>query len=66
MLRSLTRLGLVRGLLGGNRGWLALGAAATGFRLLGRMVRKEAKVVYSEDLEPGQMLVITHLRYHVK
>ncbi len=66
MLRSLTRLGVVRGLLGGNRGCTALGAAAVGLRVLGRMARKEPKVVYSEDLEPGQMLVVTHLRYHVK
>ncbi len=66
MLRTLTRLGVVRGLLGGSRGWLALGAAATGLRLVGKMARKEPKVVYSEILEPGQMLVITHLRYHVK
>ncbi len=66
MLRSLTRLGVVRGLLGGNRGWMALGAVATGLRVVGRMARKEPKVVFSEQLDPGQTLVITHLTHHVK
>jgi hypothetical protein len=66
MLRSLTRLGIYRGLLGGNRGWMALGAVATGLRMFGRLAAKEPKVVFSEQLEPGQTLVITHLTHHVK
>ncbi len=66
MLRSLTRLGVVRGLLGGSRGWLTVGAIATGLRAFGRMARKEPKVVFSEQLDPGQTLVITHLTHHVK
>lgn len=65
MLRSLIRLGVVRGLFGGNRGWLALGAAAAGVRGLARLARKEPDVVYSEDLEPGQSLLISHLTRHV-
>ena len=66
MLRSLTRLGIYRGLLGGNRGWMALGAVAVGIRGLGRLAAKEPKVVFSEQLDPGQTLVITHLTHHVK
>ena len=66
MLRSLTRLGVYRGLLGGNRGWMALGGVAVALRALGRMARKEPKVVFSEQLDPGQTLVITHLTHHVK
>jgi hypothetical protein len=66
MLRSLTRLGVVRGLLGGNRGWMAVGGAAVGLRALSKMARKEPKVVYSEQLDPGQTLVITHLTHRVK
>ena len=65
MLRSLIRLGVVRGLFGGNRGWLALGAGAAGLKLLGKMTSKEPKVVYSERLDPGQTLVVTHLTHHV-
>ena len=66
MLRSLTRLGVYRGLLGGNRGWMALGAVAVGLRGLGRLAAKEPKVVFSEQLDPGQTLLITHLTHHVK
>ena len=66
MLRSLTRLGVYRGLLGGNRGWMALGAVAVGLRGLGRLAAKEPKVVFSEQLDPGQTLVITHMTHHVK
>jgi hypothetical protein len=66
MLRSLTRLGVYRGLLGGNRGWMAIGAVALGLRGLGRLAAKEPKIVFSEQLDPGQTLVITHLTHHVK
>ena len=66
MLRSLMRLGVVRGLLGGNRGWMALGAVAGGLRMLGKLAAKEPKVVFSEQLDPGQTLVITHLTHRVK
>jgi len=65
MLRSLTRLGITRGLLGGSRGWLAVGTAAVSLRLLAKMATKEAKVVFCEDLAPGESLVITHLTHHV-
>jgi len=64
MLRSLTRLGLFRGLLGGSRLWLVLGAVAVGFRTIARMARREPDVVYSEPLQPGQSLVVTHLDSH--
>jgi len=65
MLRSLTKLGITRGLLGGSRGWLAIGTAAVSLRLLAKMAIKEPKVVFSEDLAPGESLVITHLTHHV-
>ncbi|MDQ6798548.1 MAG: hypothetical protein M3011_11130 [Actinomycetota bacterium] len=65
MLRRLTSLGITRGLLGGDRRWLALGTAAFGLRALAKLVTKEPKVVYSEDLAPGESLVITHLTHHV-
>lgn len=65
MPKRLTRMGAMRGLLGGSRGWFALWAAAAGFRLVAKVFRKEPEVVYSEDLEPGESLVITHLTHHV-
>ncbi len=65
MLRRLTRMGITKGLLGGDRRWLALGTAAFGLRALAKIATKEPKVVYSEDLAPGESVVITHLTHHV-
>jgi hypothetical protein len=59
MLRWLMRTGFTRG-IGGSRGWLALGATAGGLHLLRRMAKREEKVVYREELFPGQSLVIQH------
>ena len=64
MLRRLGRLGITRGLLGGDRRWLVVGTVALGLRTLGKLVSKEPKVVYSEKLDPGESLVITHLTHH--
>ena len=65
MARRVTRIGAVRGLLGGSRAWLGIWAVAAGFRLITKVVRREPEVVYREDLEPGESLVITHLTHHV-
>ncbi len=65
MPKRLTRMGAMRGLLGGSRGWFALWVVAAGFRLVAKVFRKEPDVVYSEDLQPGESLVITHLTHHV-
>ncbi|MDQ6726930.1 MAG: hypothetical protein M3066_12295 [Actinomycetota bacterium] len=59
MLKSLIRIGFARG-LGGSRAWLALGFTAGGLHLLRRAVKREADVVYLEELRPGQSLVIRH------
>ena len=59
MLRSLTRLGLRRGLLGGSRPWTVLFVVAGGLRLL-RRITEGKEVVFSEKLEPGTTLVITN------
>ncbi|MFN2607393.1 MAG: hypothetical protein ABR511_05785 [Acidimicrobiales bacterium] len=65
MLRTLTRMGIFRGLLGGSRGWLLLGMAAVGLRALARMAARKEDVVFSEVLDPGQSVVITHLTSRV-
>jgi hypothetical protein len=59
MLKSLVRIGFARG-LGGSRGWLALGVTAGGLQLLRRVAKRQADVVYLEELHPGQSLVIQH------
>jgi hypothetical protein len=60
VLSRLARTGLRRGLVDGNRTWLAVGAAAAGFRLLRRLASKQPKVVFSEELAPGTTLLISH------
>ena len=65
MLRTLTRIAISRGLFGGSRAWLTVGTAVVGLRAVGRLVNKEPKVVYSEELAPGESLVISHLTTHV-
>ncbi|MCA1693031.1 MAG: hypothetical protein LC733_12865 [Actinobacteria bacterium] len=60
LLRTLARTGFRRGLAGpGGRGWLAVGLAAGVIQFLRRKA-DEPKVSYSEQLEPGQSIVITH------
>lgn len=59
MLKSLVRIAFARG-LGGSRGWLAVGVMAGGLRMLHKMARREADVVYLEELHPGQSVVIRH------
>ncbi len=61
MLRTLFRIGLRKGLMGGSKPWLIVGAVAGGIRLLGRMAGREPEVVYCEKLEPGERLAISHL-----
>jgi hypothetical protein len=63
LLRTLARTGLRRGLGGGpgGRGWLLIAVVATLLRIMQRKAG-EPKVALSEKLEPGQSIVITHLR----
>ena len=65
MPRRITRMGAVRGLLGGSRAWFLMWAVAGAFKMLAKLVRKEPEVVYNEDLQPGESLVITHLTHRV-
>ncbi len=59
MLKPLVRVALLRG-MGGSRGWLAVGITAGGLQLARRALRRQADVVYREELHPGQSLVIQH------
>jgi hypothetical protein len=61
MLKTLFRMGVSRGLMGGSKPWLVVGAAAGGIRLLARMAARQPEVVYCEKLERGERLVISHL-----
>ncbi len=57
VLRALVRRGTRRGLLGGNPAWLVIGALAFVVR---RLRRREAGVVWSEEVSPGQVVTVDH------
>jgi hypothetical protein len=63
LIRTIARTGIRRGLGGGagGRGWLAIGLAAGTIQFL-RRKSGEPKVTSVTKLEPGQSLVITHMR----
>ena len=60
MVKRLMRTGLRRGLLGGSRPWLVVGAGAAGLRIVRRLTASKPEVVYSEELVPGTTLLISH------
>ncbi|MEO7836305.1 MAG: hypothetical protein ABIS21_01535 [Acidimicrobiales bacterium] len=60
MLRFLLRTGFRRGLLGGSRGWTAVGAVALGLRVLKKITGSEPEIVHATTLRPGESLVVRH------
>ena len=60
--RVLMRRALAKGLLGGSRFWTVLGTLGIAMRVLKKVARDEPEVVYREQLEPGQSIVISHDR----
>jgi len=50
---------LWKGLLGGQRGWLAVGAVVWAPRLVRKAFGKTEVVVATERLDPGQTLVLS-------
>ncbi|MEO6120974.1 MAG: hypothetical protein ABIW46_03015 [Acidimicrobiales bacterium] len=59
MLRLLGGVGLRKGFLGGSRAWTVVGGIALGLRGLRHLTARAEKVVYCEELAPGESLVIT-------
>jgi hypothetical protein len=57
LLRRLTISGFRRG-LGGSRGWLLLGIAATSVRLLRYLARGDEEVVYRSVIRDGDVLEV--------
>lgn len=58
VLRTLVRRGARQGLLGGNRAWLVIGVLAFVVR---RLRRRDAGVVWSEEVSPGQTITVEHV-----
>ena len=59
---ALRRNAIYKGLLGGQRGWLAIGAVVWAPRLLKRALGRTEQVVATERLEPGQALRIEAIK----
>lgn len=59
LLPKLQSVGIRRGLLGGSRAWTVVAVASIGVRLLRRLAG-DREVVYSEELAPGESLLISH------
>ena len=62
LVRAALRNGITKGFLGGSRPWLIIGGVAAAWRLLRRISGNEPIVVYSEELQPGETVVIAHGR----
>jgi hypothetical protein len=58
--RALLRRGWRRGVLEGSPAWTVMGAAAVLVYLGRKAMRREAEVVFSERLRPGESVRITH------
>jgi hypothetical protein len=52
--RILRRKALYKGFLGGGRGWMAVGAALWGPRLVKKAFGRSEQIVATEVLKPGQ------------
>jgi hypothetical protein len=59
-IRAALRLGWQRGVVEGRRGWAMLGGLALLGYLGRRAMRREAQVIFSEVLQPGESLRISH------
>lgn len=55
------RAGWTRGVVDGNRAWIAVGGLALLGHLAGRAAGRQVDVVFSEKLAPGESFRITHL-----
>ena len=63
MLRRLVRVGFRKGMLGGSRGWTYVMAVAGALHVANRVMSKgEEQVVYREELQPGETLVVSHAK----
>jgi hypothetical protein len=60
--RRAMRMGWQRGLGDGSRVWLAVGATAVAVRLFQRMAGPGKPTIVTENLAPGEAIVIRHLK----
>lgn len=60
LIRAGMRQGWRRGVLGDSRGFLLVGAVALLAHLAGRAMGRQAEVVFSEPLRPGETFRVFH------
>ena len=59
---TLQRLGFSRGVLGGSRGWMYLATGLWTLRTVRRFAQRRPEILISEELKPGQRIVIANGR----
>ena len=59
---ALRRNAIYKGLLGGQRSWMVIGAVVWAPRLLKKALGRTEKIVATERLEPGQALRIEAIK----
>ena len=62
LLRTVERLGVNRGVFGGNRGWFYVGTGLWTLRKVREFGQGKPEVLLLEELKPGQRLVIANAR----
>lgn len=62
MRRLLLARALRKGFLGGSRFWTVVGTIGLAMKVLRKITRDEPEVTFSEELRPGQTLLISHDR----
>lgn len=62
LLRTAERLGIARGVFGASKGWLYVGTGLWTLRTVRRMAERKPDILLSEELKPGQRLVIANDR----
>lgn len=60
--RLLLQRAFRKGFLGGSRFWTVLGTVGVAMRVLKKVTRDKPEVAFSERLEPGETIVISHDR----
>ncbi len=62
ILRFVSRMGVARGFLGGSRAWTLVATVVFSIRAMKKLLGGTPDIAYSEQLRPGDCLVITNDR----
>lgn len=60
VLRTLEQTGIRRGLFGSSRAWFYVGTGLWTLRTVRRFTGRRTEVLISEELEPGQRIIIAN------